>query len=83
MNTKNILQALQRGILICNMNAKIMYFNDAYGELIGQKLEGVRGQDIQKYRPHAMVPQVVNTQIPVEGVVRREGLNADRQNIHP
>lgn len=46
MHARTILQSLQQGILICNRNARIVYFNDAYGEFIGKQLEEVQGEEI-------------------------------------
>ena len=83
MHARTILQSLQQGILICNRNARIVYFNDAYGEFIGKRLEEVQGEEITKYRKHAMVPQVIQTQIPIEGIVRTEGNQEYFASVYP
>lgn len=83
MHARTILQSLQQGILICNRNARIIYFNDAYGEFIGKRLEEVQGEEITKYRKHAMVPQVIQSQIPIEGIVRTEGNQEYFASVYP
>ena len=83
MNTTSILESLQQGILICNRNARIVYFNDAYGAFIGKRLEDVRGEEIIKYRKHAMVPQVIQSQTPIEGIVRIEEEQEYFASVYP
>ena len=83
MQTKSILQSLQQGILICNKNARIVYFNDAYSEFIGQKLVDIQGEEITRYRKHAMVPQVLQSQIPIEGILRTEGNQEYFASVYP
>ena len=34
MQLGTIFQSLQQGILLCDANARILYFNEAYGEFI-------------------------------------------------
>lgn len=83
MKTTSIFGALQQGVLICDRNAKIVYFNEAYGDFIGQILEEVQGKPIIDYRKNALVPQVLHTQTPMEGVIRREGNQEYFANIYP
>ena len=83
MQTRSILQSLQQGILICNKNARIVYFNDAYSEFIGQKLEDIQGEEITRYRKHAMVPQVIQSQMPIEGILRTEGNQEYFASVYP
>lgn len=83
MQFKDILQSLQQGILICNKQTKILYFNEAYGEFIGQKLADVVGQPITKYRKHAMVPEVIKSRTAIEGVIRQEGQQVYYASIYP
>lgn len=83
MHFKDILQSLQQGILICNKQAKILYFNEAYGEFIGQKLADVVGRSITRYRKHTMVPEVIESKTAIEGVIRQEGQQVYYASIYP
>ena len=83
MNIKDIFHSLQQGILICNSQGKILFFNQAYGEFIGQKLEDVVGKPITKYREHALVPEVLAEGKAKEGIIRREGAQTYYASIYP
>ena len=83
MKATSVLQSLKQGILICDSRGKIIFFNEAYGELIGEKLELIRGQSILKFRHHALAPQVLKTGEPVEGVIRREGNQEYFASVYP
>ncbi|MBQ1422745.1 MAG: PAS domain-containing protein, partial [Firmicutes bacterium] len=37
-----VLDSVEQGILVCDENGRIDYFNDSYGEFVGKKLEDVR-----------------------------------------
>ena len=43
MRAKSIFKSIQQALLICNMEGKIVYFNDAYADFIGRRLEDVAG----------------------------------------
>lgn len=83
MHTKSVLQSLRQGILICDSQARILYFNESYGEFIGQKLEEVKGKPITDYRKHALAPEVIESGRLVEGVIRREGNQDYFASVYP
>lgn len=72
MHSRSVLQAIRQGILICDRNSRIVYFNQAYQDYIGISLEESKGHRITEYREGAMAPEVIRTQIPVEGMLRQE-----------
>ncbi|MDO5422702.1 MAG: PAS domain-containing protein [Eubacteriales bacterium] len=83
MQTIAILEAMEQGILICNRHGRIQYMNEAYGSFIGHTLEEVKGKPIADYRKQAKVPEVLETGIPVEGMIRREGYQEYFASIYP
>lgn len=72
MRAKSIYAAVNQGILICDENACIVYFNDSYEKFIGRKLDEVKGLPIKDVRPGAVAPQVIREGKPVESVLRME-----------
>lgn len=83
MQAANIFQSLQQGILICDRSARIVYFNEAYGDFIGQELKAVKGKPVTDYRAHALVPSVLRSGTPVEGEIRREGSQVYYASVYP
>ena len=88
MQLGTIFQSLQQGILLCDANARILYFNEAYGEFIGQKLDEVKGRPITDFRPHALVAAVIRSGEAKEGVGEKPGIlcqciSADRTRGYP
>lgn len=83
MKAASIFGALQQGILICDRRARIVYFNAAYGDFIGQVLEEIRGKPITDYRKNALVPKVIRTGEPIEGMIRREGNQEYFASVYP
>lgn len=83
MRMNTALDSLSQGVLICDRNGRILYFNEAYGEYIGQKLEDSKGQPITIFRKHAQAPEVIRSGQPIEGVVRREGNQEYFASIYP
>lgn len=83
MQLGTIFQSLQQGILLCDANARILYFNEAYGEFIGQKLDQVRGKPITDFRPHALVAAVIRSGKAKEGVIRREKNQEYFASVYP
>lgn len=83
MKTKTIFQAIRQGILICDRNGRILYFNKAYGEFIGRTLPDVTGLPIQKLRPHSHVPEVLRSGQPLEGLLRKESGQEYFASIYP
>ncbi len=83
MQASTIFQSLQQGILICDRGARIVYFNEAYGDFIGQPLAEVKGRRITDFRAHALAPSVIDSGEPVEGVIRREGNQTYYASVYP
>lgn len=74
MQVHSILESLQQGILICDQHSRIVFFNQVYSDFIGVPLEIAKGHRITEYRKSAIAPEVIWSGIPVEGMVRREGM---------
>ena len=74
MQVHSILESLQQGILICDQHSRIVFFNQVYSDFIGVPLEIAKGHKITEYRKSAIAPEVIWSGIPVEGMVRREGM---------
>lgn len=72
MKVKAIWEALKQGILLCDSEARIVYFNDSYARFIGKSLEEVRGMPIKDVRPGAVASQVIAEGKSVESVLRVE-----------
>lgn len=83
MQLNTIFQSLQQGILLCDANARILYFNDAYGTLIGHKLEEIKGRRITDFRPHALVISVIRSGEGQDGVIRREQNQEYFASVYP
>lgn len=83
MNAIDILSAVKQGILICDRNSRIIYFNQAYGEYIGVSLGEAKGKKLTDYRPGALAPQVIATGVPVEGLLRCEGAQEYFASVYP
>lgn len=83
MRMNTALDSLRQGVLICDRNARILYFNEAYGEYIGQELEGCKGRSIMEFRAHAQVPEVIRSGEPIEGTIRREGNQEYFASVYP
>ena len=71
MQVHSVLESLQQGILICDQHSRIVFFNQVYGDFIGVPLETAKGHKITEYRKSAIAPEVIESGIPVEGMVRR------------
>ena len=80
---QRVFQSIQQGILICDRMGRIVYFNEAYGRMIGRSLADVRGTPVKKLRPHSRVPDVLHSEQPLEGFFRREGSQEYFVNIYP
>ena len=83
MFVKDALQSMQQGILICNSQGRIIFFNEAYGVFIGCSLEEAKGKSVTDFRKNAMVPEVIKSQIAIEGMIRQEGNQEYFASIYP
>lgn len=83
MKTQQILQSIHQGILICDSQSRIIYFNESYGDFIGKTLSEVKGTPIQKLRPGSLIPDVIRSGNPAEYILRREREQSYFANIYP
>ena len=83
MKANTIFQSIQQGILICDRQGRIAYFNEAYGKFIGKHLAEVQGLPIKKLRPHSRAPEVLRSGVPLEGLLRKEQGQEYFVNIYP
>ena len=83
MQVHSVLESLQQGILICDQHSRIVFFNQVYGDFIGVPLETAKGHKITEYRKSAIAPEVIESGIPVEGMVRREGAQEYFASVYP
>ena len=72
MKSVSMLRAIKQGILICDKNSRIYYYNQAYEDYIGVSLSVASGRRITDFREGAKAPEVIRTGRPVEGLLRRE-----------
>ena len=59
INFETVLNAMDEGVLIVNEENKIVYFNHAYGDFIGHRLEEVKGVVLTDIRPGAKMPEAL------------------------
>lgn len=59
MKANSIFHAIRHGILICNAQGRIVFFNHVYGEFIGHTLQEVRNRFVTDIRPGSHVPEVL------------------------
>lgn len=83
MNSLSAFHAIKQGILICDRNSRILYFNEAYADYIGISLEEARGKKLTEYREGALAPEVIKTGQPVEGILRQEQGKEYFASIYP
>ncbi len=83
MKANTIFESIQQGILVCDRQGRISFFNEAYSHFIGHSLAEVQGMPIKKLRPHSHVPAVLRDGRPVEGIYRKEKEQEYYVNIYP
>ena len=59
MREKDIYEAMNQGVLLCDEKSRILYFNSSYSRFIGYRLEEICGKPIRDIRPGAVVPDVI------------------------
>ena len=83
MKASNIFQSISQGILVCDRQGRIIFFNEAYGKFIGYELSEVQGLPIRRLREHTYVPEVLHSGQPVVGILRKEKEQEYFANIYP
>ena len=71
-NLKKIMNSVEQGILVCDEEGRIEFFNDSYGKFVGRRLEEVKGMYLTELRPGAIAPSVLKSGKPVRSMHRRE-----------
>ena len=80
---KTIFDSVEQGILVCDSECRIEYFNDSYGDFIGRKLDDVRGVSLTDLRPGAAAPKVLATGKAVQSLYRIEDGEDYFADIYP
>ncbi len=83
IRSSSILESIQQGLLICNKEGQIVYFNDAYGDFINKKLSDVIGTPIKDIRTGSIVSGVIKKGKKRENVYRKEGEQEYFVNVYP
>jgi PAS domain S-box-containing protein len=81
--SSSLLDQLNEGVLIADHNCVVRYVNPRYTTITGVEFENIVGRHIRDVRPHALLPEVVERNKPIEGVYRREGKVEYIVNISP
>lgn len=83
MREKDIYESMNQGILLCDEESRILYFNSSYGRFIGYKLDDVCGQPIRDIRPGAVAPDVIAKGQPQESLLRVENGQEYFADVYP
>lgn len=83
MKANSIFHAIRHGILICNAQGCIVFFNHVYGEFIGYTLQEVRNRPVTDIRPGSRVPEVLKFRRPIENILRNENGQEYFASIYP
>jgi PAS domain S-box-containing protein len=81
--SSSLLDPLNEGVLIADHNAVVRYVNPRYTAITGVEFDHIVGKPIRDVRPHALLPEVIKKNEPIEGVYRREGKVEYIVNISP
>lgn len=81
--SSSLLDQLNEGVLIADHNGVVRYVNPRYTAITGVEFDSIVGKYIRDVRPHALLPEVIRKNKPVEGVYRREGRVDYIVNISP
>lgn len=81
---KQIYDVLAEGILIIDADTRVVFANKAYRDFLGMSMEEMEGRRLRDFRPHAQLPSVISSGIPVLHAQRLEGLEeAYFVNMYP
>ena len=72
MKERDIYESMNQGVLLCDKESRILYFNSSYSRFIGYHLDEVQGKRIREIRPGAVVPDVIAKGEPQESLFRVE-----------
>jgi PAS domain S-box-containing protein len=68
-----ILDSIYDGILVTDKKSVVRYVNPEYTRITGVQYDEIIGRYLTNVRPGAMLPQIIESGIPMDGVYRREG----------
>ena len=68
MKNRSIYAAMKQGVLLCDEQARIIYFNECFSRFTGRKLKEVRGHYLTEVKPDAIGPRVIETGESIEGL---------------
>lgn len=68
-----ILDSIYDGVLIADENSIVRYINPEYTRITGVKSEEIVGRLVSDIRPGAVLPTVIKSGKPLEGIYRRTG----------
>ena len=83
MREKDIYEAMNQGVLLCDEKSRILYFNSSYSRFIGYRLEEICGKPIRDIRPGAVVPDVIANGKPQESLFRVENDQEYFADVYP
>ena len=83
MREKDIYEAMNQGVLLCDEKSRILYFNSSNSRFIGYRLEEICGKPIRDIRPGAVVPEVIANGKPQESLFRVENDQEYFADIYP
>ncbi|WP_333595619.1 PAS domain S-box protein, partial [Anaerospora hongkongensis] len=69
----SILDSIYDGILISDEQYMVRYINPEYTRITGVTYEQIVGKLLTSVRPGAILPQIIESGVPMAGVYRREG----------
>lgn len=68
-----ILDSIYDGLLIADDKSIVRYINPEYTRITGVKHQDIIGKYLTDVRPGAILPRVIKSGLPMDGVYRREG----------
>ncbi|MCR4669231.1 MAG: sigma 54-interacting transcriptional regulator [Clostridia bacterium] len=80
---RKVIDSVEQGILICDANGRIEYFNDSYGSFIGKTLDEAKGLPLTDLRPGAAAPKVLETGEAIRSIYRKENGTEYFADIYP
>ena len=79
----NIFDVMSEGILVIDKDARIVYGNQAYCELLKMDISQIKGALLREIRPGAMLPNVLKTKKPILQAPRQEKEETYFVNMYP
>jgi transcriptional regulator with PAS, ATPase and Fis domain len=66
-----LLDNTHEGLVICNADGKILYFNRSYAEMYNMRQRSDFGKDIREFFPEARIPVIARTGFAEYGVIHK------------